>query len=120
MSASMVFAVVYWRCRNITEFVPDVLEIPRRPQELKIGANLSMGDLHPCHAEPVRINATFIARPRRQVLVASKGQRFPSNAVKTLTGPLLMLRPFHRRARTTASAFVSLQPAFRCACRPGE
>src|SRR5580658_7555961 len=65
---------------------------------LKIGANLSVGDLTHAAAEPVADQRTFIHnRLTLKVLVASKGQRF-SNAVKSVDWPLLMLRPFTRRA----------------------
>ena len=57
-----------------------------------------MCDLTHATAEPVADQRTFIHnRLTLKVLVASKGQRF-SNAVKNVDWPLLMLRPFTRRA----------------------
>ena len=74
------------------------LKFPGSQTSLKIGANLSMGDLTHATAEPVADQRTFIHnRLTLKVLVASKGQRF-SNAVKNVDWPLLMLRPFTRRA----------------------
>src|SRR5580693_8436268 len=76
----------------------DDLKFPGSQTSLKIGANLSVGDLTHATAEPVADQRTFIHnRLTLKVLVASKGQRF-SNAVKNVDRPLLMLRPFTRRA----------------------
>src|SRR5581483_11772860 len=70
------------------------LKFPGSQTSLKIGANLSVGDLTHAAAEPVADQRTFIHnRLSLKVLVASKGQRF-SNAVKSVDWPLLMLRPF--------------------------
>src|ERR1700684_1249899 len=77
---------------------PSDLKSPETQRSLKIGANLSMGDLTHATAEPVADQRTFIHdRLTLKVLVASKGQRF-SNAVKNVDWPLLMLGPFTRRA----------------------
>jgi hypothetical protein len=76
----------------------DDLKFPGSLTSLKIGANLSVGDLTHATSEPVADQRTFIYnRLTLKVLVASKGQRF-SNAVKNVDWPLLMLRPFTRRA----------------------
>src|SRR5580693_9337170 len=75
----------------------DDLKFPGSQTSLKIGANLSMGDLTHATAEAVADQRTFIHnRLTLKVLVASKGQRL-SNAVKNVDWPLLILRPFARR-----------------------
>ena len=67
--------------RNTLSSLHD-LKFPGSQTSLKIGANLSMGDLTHATAEPVADQRTFIHnRLTLKVLVASKGQRF-SNAVK--------------------------------------
>ena len=83
--------------RNALRSLHD-LKFPGSQASLKIGANLGMGDLTHATAEPVADQRTFIHnRLALKVLVARKGQRF-SNAVKNVDWPLLMLRPFTRRA----------------------
>src|ERR1700676_1344599 len=85
------------RARNALSSFHD-LKFPGSQTSLKIGANLSMGDLTHATAEAVADQRTFIHnRLTLKVLVASKGQRF-SNAVKNVDWPLLMLRPFTCRA----------------------
>ncbi|MGC2273532.1 MAG: hypothetical protein WA539_16250 [Candidatus Sulfotelmatobacter sp.] len=74
------------------------LKFPGSQTSLKIGTNLSVGDLTHATSERVADQGTFIHNGLTlKVLVASKGQRF-SNAVKNVGWPLLMLRPFTCRA----------------------
>src|SRR5208282_2121793 len=74
--------------RNTLSSLHD-LKFPGSQTSLKIGANLSMGDLTHATAEPVADQQSFIhKRLALEVLVAGKGERF-SNTVKRIDWPLL-------------------------------
>jgi hypothetical protein len=92
------------------------LKFPGSQTSLKIGANLSVGDLTHTTAEPVADQRTFIHdRLPLKVLVTSKGQRF-SNAVKNVDWPLLMLRPFTRRAYNSVRLVPKVCGQFSVCC----